>query len=155
MKSNPGRDRSPALRRAGRVVCDLVTTGHVLATFVAVEVSIRFVRLPRLARTLGCRLELDAGESTFDTRPELPGSAIRQLRCVRRVARRWPFGSGPCLRTALVAGHLLRRLDPAIRLGSSGTGVDLSAHAWLEIDGRPLQPVDRYRTFGPASVVAQ
>ena len=35
-----------------------------------------------------------------------------------RVADVWPFSKGPCLRRSLVAGHLLRAYDPALRLGS-------------------------------------
>ena len=40
----------------------------------------------------------------------------------------------PCLRRSLVAGHLLRRHDPSLRLGVGGAGDALFAHAWIEID---------------------
>jgi hypothetical protein len=46
-----------------------------------------------------------------------------------------------------VAGHLLRRYDTAVRLGVTGAGEDIGAHAWLEIDGRPLESIDAYQPF--------
>ena len=63
------------------------------------------------------------------------------MRCTRRVADVWPFSRGPCLRRALVAGHLLRDLDPALRLGVGGSGDKVYAHAWLEIEDRPLKDI--------------
>ena len=123
----PPREAATALR-AGMVL-------------IVVEILIRWVPLPRLARLLGVRLDLE---------PPLPASPVmsaaelsehdrRQLRGARRVADRWPLSKGPCLRRSLVAGHLLRRHDPTIRVGVAGTGDRLQAHAWLEIEGRPLE----------------
>ena len=75
---------------------------------------------------------------------ELP--TRRRVSCAAPAASptSWPFSHGPCLRRALVGGHLLRDLDPAVRLGVTGTGDELLAHAWLEIDGRPLEPSSSY-----------
>lgn len=43
--------------------------------------------------------------------------------------------------------RLLRSHDPAIRLGiTRGTG-EVRAHAWVEIDGRPLEDVTAFDTF--------
>ena len=64
-----------------------------------------------------------------------------------RVADAWPFSRGPCLRRTLVLGHLLREHDPALRLGVAGAGDDLNAHAWLEIDGQPLEDVTSFALF--------
>jgi hypothetical protein len=41
----------------------------------------------------------------------------------------------------------LRDLDPALRLGVVTTGDEFHAHAWLEIDGRPLEYVAAFDVF--------
>lgn len=116
---------------------------------VLVESLIRWVRLQRLGRWLGVRVDLRPTTTRGELLPleELPPTAQRQLRWTWKVAEAWPFGKGPCLRRVLVGGHLLRRLDPAVRLGVIGEGHTVLAHAWLEIDGRPLERVDDYVRF--------
>jgi hypothetical protein len=128
---------------------EILTTLHALAVIIVVELLIRSVPLPRLSRALGCRVNLDPvvpGAQRLALK-ELPTRSSRQVRCTRRVARVWPFSQGPCLRSALVAGHLLREHDPAIRLGMTTTGEELHAHAWLEIAGRPLESVSAFDVF--------
>jgi hypothetical protein len=140
-------------RRAPRVLRlpprEILTTLHVVAILVVVELLIRWVQLPRLSRLLGVRVELAAARPGVEQLPlnELPPHARRQLRCTRKVADAWPFSRGPCLRRALVGGHLLRDLDPAVRLGVAGAGDTLLAHAWLEIDDRPLETVAAFNPF--------
>ena len=94
-----------------------------------------------------CRLDLTpaAPRSTATAGAELPARSARQLRCTRRVVDVWPFSEGPCLRQSLVAGHLLRDADPAVRLGVAGAGDGCCAHAWVEIDGQPLEDVSDVR----------
>lgn len=122
---------------------------HVVAVLGLVELLVRYVPLPRLSRFLGLRVNL--APIRRDTEPlpvtALPTSARRQLRCARRVADAWPFSKGPCLRRSLVVGHLLRRYDPAVRLGLTGSGDAILAHAWVEIDGRPLESVADFDVF--------
>ena len=98
---------------------DLFTTLHAGVVIVLVEATCGVFRCPGSA---GC----SASGSTSLRRPpdaeririrDLPPRAARQMRCTRRVADAWPFSQGPCLRRALVAGHLLRDLDPPLRLG--------------------------------------
>src|SRR5690625_3020535 len=120
------------------------TTLHVVVVISLVEVLIRPVPTQRLARMFGVRLDLTPappGAARLRQR-ELSARARRQLRCTRRVTRAWPFSNGPCLRQSLVAGHLLRRQSPVLRLGVAGSGDELFAHAWLEMAGRPLEDVD-------------
>jgi len=126
---------------------------RVLVVIVLVELMIRWVRLPRLARMLGLSVSLSPSSPGAVRLPlkDLPPSARRQLRCTRRIADRWPFSRGPCLRRALVAGHLLSRHEPAVRFGVAGAGDDLYAHAWLEIGGRPLENVESFDTFQNSS----
>jgi hypothetical protein len=122
---------------------------HVTAVIAFVEALIRWVPLPRLTALLRVDLNLapmrDGRHQLLVS--ELPPAARRQLRCASRVADGWPLSKGPCLRRSLVAGHLLRRHHPAIRLGVAGTGDDIHAHAWLEIDGRPLEAVGGFAPF--------
>ena len=135
---------------------EMATTLHVVAIIGIVELLIRWLPLPRLCRILGVPLNLaparvGAAPLSVD---ELSPLARRQVRCTGRVADVWPFSHGPCLRRSLVAGHLLRRHDPALRLGVAGTGDDVSAHAWLEIDDRPLENISGLGVFQDVSRVA-
>jgi Transglutaminase-like superfamily len=139
--------RMPRLRRLPPR--EILTTLRVAVVIVVVEVLIRWVSLPRLSRLLGVPVDLRPRQDQREQLPlgELPDRARRQLRCTRRVADAWPFSHGPCLRRALVGGHLLREFKPSVRLGVAATGDELLAHAWLEIDGRPLEAVDRFARF--------
>jgi hypothetical protein len=128
---------------------EIMTTLHAALVLVVVEAVIRWIPLPRLSRMLGIRLNLappsvDAEQFSADS---LTSRDRRQLRCAGRVADAWPLSEGPCLRRSLVAGHLLRRLDPAVRLGVSHAGGEILAHAWLEIADRPLEPVSEMSVF--------
>jgi Transglutaminase-like superfamily len=128
---------------------ELVTTLHVVAVLGVVELLVRSVPLPRLSRFLGLRLNLAPARQNVQPLLEtaLPVRAQRQLRCAHRVADVWPFSKGPCLRRSLVVGHLLRQYDPAVRLGLAGSGDALVAHAWIEIDGCPLESVIDFEVF--------
>jgi hypothetical protein len=128
---------------------DVVTTLHAAVVIVVVELLIRWVPLSRLSRLLGVHLDLRPGLTAVDVLAwdDLPPPAPRQLRCSWRVAHAWPFSKGPCLRRALVAGHLVRRLGPTVHLGVTGAGGTLLAHAWLELDGQPLEPVHAFTRF--------
>jgi hypothetical protein len=125
------------------------TTLHAVVVLAVVEVLIRWMPLPRLSRMLGVRLDVSSqgGDADQMRLGELPPRARRQVRCANRVADVWPFSKGPCLRRSLIAGHLLRRNDPALRIGLAGSGDELLAHAWIEIDGRPLESIDAYEPF--------
>jgi hypothetical protein len=146
------------LRRSGCLVRqsprDALTIAHIGVTIALVELLIRWVRLPTLSRMLGVRLDLGPAASA-EAMPlrDFPSIVQRQLRWAWKVADLWPFSKGPCLRRALVGGHLVRRLHPVLRIGLGCGSDELSAHAWLEIDGKPLEYVDRYATFvaAPAS----
>lgn len=119
---------------------------------VVVEVGLRTVTLPRLARLLGTPLRLDDGVEVMPATAVVPLSpaARRRLRAGRRVLRHWPFGD-TCLRRALVGGHALRRRHPALRVGVAKIDGRIQAHAWLEIDGVSLDPAGAamYQQFEP------
>lgn len=152
----PGGWRA-ALRALGRGVggvlrlppAEWATTARAIVVIVFVEALVRPVQLDRLARLLGVRLDLTPAPEVRAKLPlrELPARARRQIRCARRIALAWPFSDGPCLRESLVIGHLLRRHRPALRIGVRRDGDDVLAHAWLEIDGRPLEHVAGLAVF--------
>ena len=131
-------------------VREALTFIHALVVMGVVEILVRFVRLPRVARLVGAPLSLDTTEpkpfdpAVFDN---MPIAMRRKLWCTDRVAVRWPFSKGPCLRRALVGGHLIRRHGPTIRLGVDVSAADAEAHAWLEIDGEPLEDTTDIVTF--------
>jgi hypothetical protein len=118
----------------------------VLALTAVVEVMLRVMPLPRIARMLGVGFDHRATIAEGTDRPSLPDWAHRRLRVVGRVLRRWPV-DGECLRESLVAGQRLRRLDPVLRIGVAKVDGALTAHAWLEIAGRSLDP--RASTYVP------
>lgn len=105
-----------------------------------VEVGLRALRLPTLARLAGTPLVTDHGSAprTADTFPLSPELAQR-VRAVRRVMRHWPFGD-TCLRSALVSGQRIRRLHPILRIGVAKDAGGVRAHAWLEVEGISLDP---------------
>ena len=128
----------PRLTLHGVGPVDLVRTAAALLLAVVVEVGLRTLRLPRLARLLGVPLEAGPGP---DVEPAelviVPRWARRRLAATRRALRYSPFGDS-CLRVALVGGFLVRRLDPVLRIGVAKHDGEIRAHAWLEIGGRSL-----------------
>ena len=145
--------RAAALRRlrqrVGRVhrlpLRELLATLHALGVLVVVELLIRNVRLPRLARLLGVRLDLTPvhpapGAVSLDLSP----TSRRQLRATARVVDVWPFCHGPCLRQSLVAAHLLATRVRRSASASPAPAIELQAHAWVEVDGHPLEDVGEF-----------
>ena len=147
-------DRLPrSARRSLRVLLlltlEIATTLRAVPTLVVVEVMVRTMPLSRTSRLLGCAVSLEPARSDAERlRPwHLSRAGRRRLRCAGRVADAWPFSRGPCLRRALVGGHLVRELDPVVRLGTARRDGELMAHAWLEIQGRPLEDVEHFAMF--------
>lgn len=131
------------LRRGIRLLDPQVTLAVLVA--MVVEAGLRLSSLPRLTRLLGIRLayddESDRRADPVHT-PDLPAIWIRRRAlAVNRVFRHWPFDR-TCLRRALVLGHRIRKLDPALLIGvrhdDSG---NLAAHAWLVVAGVSLDPL--------------
>lgn len=135
------------LRRALRLL-----DPQVVLVALVVEAGLRLSTLPRLTRLLGIRLAEDCvsgKQQDSALRPGLPVTWIRRRAlAVNRVFRHWPFDD-TCLRRALVLGHRLRRLDPALVIGvrydESGA---VAAHAWLVVAGVSLDPLaTQYEAF--------
>lgn len=134
---------------------DRRSTLRAFLVLLLIEATIRQTRIPRLAAALGIEVGSSlGGTSGHDVvggdRPELAarlhahkthvlseGDALA-LRCTLRVMRHWPFGTGPCLRESLVLGNMLRQRDPILRFGVARTRGRVRAHAWIEVDGRPV-----------------
>ncbi len=119
-----------------------------LATLV--ELGLRTLPLPRLARLLRVRLVLDgtAGRRTDPRLIRLSEDERELLDVTWRVLRHRPF-NGTCLRRALLGAHALRRRDHAVRIGVQKVGGEVKAHAWLEVDGIVVDPdgVESFRTL--------
>lgn len=113
----------------------------------ATELGLRFLTLPDLAAALSVPLTAQAPPTprALNTRavdcvrPDLTADEARRLATVVAVMRRWPWGAS-CLRVALVSGRLLRDRRPLLALGVRRDGPDVTAHAWLLVDGRALDP---------------
>ena len=125
-----------------------------LVMTVVVEVGLRTMRLPRLARTLGTPLAVDGFDPLVD--PEgaelLPAWALRRVHSAWRVLRHWPFGD-TCLRQALVCGFLVRRLRPALQLGVAKVDGEVRAHAWLVVGGTVVDPRRSVSSYQPLTAV--
>ncbi len=116
----------------------LVPLARALALFAGAELLVRFVKLPRAARLAGTRLEFTDRPPGRDPRGlGFTASQRRALATLGRVAPYWPLGpSGACLRHSLAAGHVLRSRSPRLRIAVGSTAsAQLSAHAWIEVDG--------------------
>lgn len=120
---------------------------RVVVVALVVEIGLRAVSLPRLARVLGVGLETASAPAAPSG--ELPESLAtearrRELEAVGRVMRHWP-AERICLRRALVLGRLLRDLQPQLRVGVAREDGVLVAHAWIEVAGVRLdQGEDRF-----------
>ncbi|QJY47042.1 lasso peptide biosynthesis B2 protein [Pseudonocardia broussonetiae] len=121
-----------------------------LGPMVAVEVLLRTTDLPTTCRRLGVAHDLTApaapARATTDPISRagptavLPRRTRRVVRACALVVAHWPAGD-TCLRRCLLTGHRLRGLGPVLRIGVRRTGDGrFSAHSWLEVDGRPLDP---------------
>jgi hypothetical protein len=137
-----------------------------VAVLLFVEATIRWIRLPRLTRTLGMVFEpqaelgagsLGGGDAHSDPSVSSKGPAaegdltvpvVMARRSVDRLMSVWPLGAGPCLRESLVLGHLVRDREPVLRLGVARHGHRMRAHAWVEIDGQPVNDPQGFVAFG-------
>ena len=105
------------------------------------EAGLRTVSLPRLARWLRVPLTLDRSSASIGGLHQLPLTKAEGdlLDTARRVLRHRPF-NGTCLRRALIAGYVLRRHDPTLRIGVAKSSGQVEAHAWVEVGGISLDP---------------
>lgn len=130
----PGRRRRLGAQHS--MVVSLATLVHATAVAVAIELGIRFLPLPTMAKVLGVALKpapvaSAAPPTTFD----LTDRQKHAVRLARALMRRWPWGAGTCLRQSLVIAHLLRVREPMLRLGVRREGGIVEAHAWVEVPG--------------------
>lgn len=115
----------------------------------AAELGVRLVTLPRLTGWLGIAIGTAPEEPTA---APIEATALRYrevllLRALSTTAPKWPFADGPCLRQALVAGWILRRHRPRLRLGVARDDEQVLAHAWIEVDG--LGTLGRHQDYLP------
>lgn len=79
--------------------------------------------------------------------------SARSAARIAAIAGRRGMVTATCLRQALLLNWLLRRrgLQPELRIGVRKQGEALDAHAWVELDGHPLQstPVVHSPFVGP------
>lgn len=133
-----------ARRAPGRAARGAKFAGTIVL-LIAVDLALRWGRLPRIAGLLGCPLALTGSAETegrVDRRAAAPTvTEIRHLRDLDR-ALRWLTGLDTCLRRALVSGFYLRRMRPVLRIGVAKSGEVVTAHAWIEIDGAAVRAAD-------------
>lgn len=136
-----GRRRALNLGRLGRVERrDWPTVLVTVAVAFGVEVGLRTIRLPILARLVGAPLSAAATEpSRPPAELDLPADAIRRVQIGARILRYWPFDE-KCLRRSLVCGWHIRRLEPRLVVGVAVVNGEIKAHAWLTVHGVSLDP---------------
>jgi len=125
------------VRGRASVACEVL---RALGPLVVIEISLRTSGLPATCRRLRVRCDLDSAAPPAARLAVLPRDAGAAVRASRAVVARWP-GGDTCLRQCLLIGHRLRGLGPVLRIGvkRDQDGV-FSAHSWLEIRGRTLDP---------------
>ncbi len=145
------------IRRAGRILArawtlplaDRIGIVRMLGLATTIEIGLRTVRLPALARGLGVRLDWSKDPSSPPGIPNsLDDTDRRELTNVIRVMRHWPFAEGTCLRQSLMLGRVLRDRNPLLRIGVKGRDGEIVAHAWVEMDGVALGGRDGYLPLG-------
>lgn len=136
------------LRRSARFAWEVP---RALVTLIRAEYGLRTSDLPTTCRRLGVRLELESHAPPAGERAVLPRRMRTPVVAATLVLARWPAGD-TCLRRCLLVGHRLRRLGPTLRIGVHRDPAGaFSAHSWLEIEGRTLDPsAGRYVTLGAA-----
>jgi len=115
---------------------DLISLVKVVLIAAGVEIAIRCLPVRMVTRLAGVSLVTDIPARAVPA-PTLSAAERRALRWAGAVMRRWPFGTGVCLRRSLVIGRAIRRLHPILRIGVARDGDAISAHAWLEVPGAP------------------
>lgn len=103
---------------------------------VAVEIGLRVLSLPALARLLGVRLGTRRPDQISEVRAnaEMDEAENQSARAVELIFRNWPLG-GSCLRKSLVLARVLRKRNRLIRIGVARANEGFTAHAWVEVEG--------------------
>lgn len=122
----------------------------VLATLAAIaEFGVRFRPLPQVARWFRVRL---AGEPPLSRPWRMGPRQRRRRRIINMLTRHWPFvdHEGLCLRRSLLIGWVLHDRDPVLRIGLARVDGEITAHAWLEVEGGEIGAgsVHRPLSFG-------
>lgn len=112
-----------------------------------VELGVKWLPLPTIARLLGVQFEMSETAPAVVAPVHFPHWATVRLRGVGRVLKRWPDAT--CLRRSLVVSQRLRPLTPKLRIGVRRDGGPLEAHAWVEVGGVSLD--SEAAGFGPLS----
>lgn len=119
---------------------DYLQVVRAVVLLLRIERGLRHGTLPALTDRLGVPLVSSAtAPAVEEFTDRLRGPERRAVRAVRRVLRHWRWGD-TCLRRALATGYVLRHRSPALRIGVAKRDGVVTAHAWLEIDGRTLDP---------------
>lgn len=136
---------APSLVRLLRRTRRLPRMAGALGRLAVIEVGIRLLPLPRLAALLCTPLATGLAPA------EVPATPIRlraversRLLALARMAPRWPFCDGPCLRQALATGLVLRRHRPVLRIGAALEAGDVVGHAWVELPGASIGASDGF-----------
>ncbi|WP_279070503.1 lasso peptide biosynthesis B2 protein [Microbacterium lacticum] len=114
----------------------VVRTGWVA---MRVERSLRARPLDQTAARFGLRLSFGRPDEVTDDL-EFSREESVALDLALRTLAVGPFNS-TCLRRALVIGDILRDRSPLLRVGVAKTAGEVTAHAWVEIDGVALDPM--------------
>jgi hypothetical protein len=107
-----------------------------LPVALAIELGLRTLPLPRLARLLGVPVATSPEPASSEGAAPPPGFAAIAFAADALYRRR--SENGRCLRRCLLAGHLMRRSRPRLRIGARRNQGRIEAHAWLELGGQKL-----------------
>ena len=148
LRSLPGLARK-ALRLPPR---DLMATAWAGVLIAAAEVAVRVAPIGTSARVFGVSLVSQVGEGS--ALPTLSASEARGVRAVRRILPRIYGSERGCLRRSLALGHVLRAHDPVMRIGVARRDGEFSAHAWIELNGVPIEDPGDHVAFDQAGGIS-
>jgi len=112
---------------------------HTAVVAARIERSLAAEQLDQTARRFGAGLALSAPPDAAAPLA-LSHEEHKQLAIAARVLECAPL-DGTCLRRALVFADILRDRAPLLRVGVAKESGEVTAHAWLELDGASLDPM--------------
>jgi hypothetical protein len=149
------RAAAGVLRRAARLDGrDWLVAVSTLSAALVVEIGLRTMRLPTLARMVRVPLSAEQPSAAPTTEAlDLPPGTIRRLNISARIMQRWPFDE-KCLRRSLVCGSVIRASEPQLVVGVALVDGEVKAHAWLTVGGVSLDPSGSAAFLGLAPVTS-
>ena len=125
---------APAADRLGTITKLMLGT-EVLVTYLRARRTVRRLPLPEALTQLR-----DRAFGRTEARGLGPGTPDRLARATQRTLRMLPTDTRCLMQSLTLSALLARRGSPSRLVIGVSPGEEFGAHAWVELDGRPLLP---------------